>query len=95
MKTKLIILTAAVLLTGCTTFEQRMAVYSNTCAGYGFEPGTVEFTQCKAAEERAYLNRAATRRAAAMYGGGGGSAPNAMSHGMGGCTPNVSTGGCL
>ena len=56
---KLLLLLAVVLLTGCTTLEERMVGYQESCrTTYGFDPDSDAFRTCVLEMELAYQNAA-------------------------------------
>jgi hypothetical protein len=64
MKVLLLLAVAAVTLGGCMTAEQRLARDQQSCAGYGFRPGTEAFAQCMMNVDQGRKNRLAAAAAA-------------------------------
>lgn len=58
MKKLAICVAACALLTGCMLDKDtRMVTHRNSCAGYGFTPGTPQFAQCMQMEENSWQAR--------------------------------------
>lgn len=69
MKIKLIF-ASILLVSACSSNEEKMAKYNASCAGYGYAPGTPEMAMCVSTE----ASEAAERRRAAMMAIGNGMA---------------------
>ena len=59
MKTTILIIASALILTGCVSREQIHARHVNNCASYGFVQGTDGFAACMQGE---YADRRADQR---------------------------------
>lgn len=66
MRTAIVLTAGLLALAGCVSPEEQRAADQQTCAGYGFAPGTDAFAHCmmSTAQQRTAINAAAAQQQA-------------------------------